>query len=211
MELKKYYTKKKVKELGFSDRLIDALLPKPLLEKNPHHKDAKPMKLWEKETVRKAMKAKDFKDYQVERQHRSMALKNASEIKRLETKQTIINELKNLKIKVVDEEQIRTDTLKFHQFLGQGDFFINASEIKQKKKMINTIRHQYTNYNKILHTLKGKIGSTNAYRFLKEELLKLIARYYPFLEEEACSQIIALRNLSDDKLKPKKRWRIGKK
>ena len=47
--------KSKVKELGFSDKLIDELLPEPVLRPNPHHVSGPPMSLWKEADVEQAM------------------------------------------------------------------------------------------------------------------------------------------------------------
>ena len=201
MDYKNYYTHKKVKELGFSEKLIKELLPEPLLEPNPHHERARPIKLWDKKVVQEAMKSKAFKDYQVSRQHRSFALKKANEIKRTAVKEEIMEILKNLTITVVSDGVLDERARRYYKWRTKGKMdWMNLAESSKEKFYVNTIRHSFTNYNDIYKKLKGKIGKDFAYQYLKEQILKLIAINYPFLEEECSRQILALRiNSSENK------------
>lgn len=193
MDLQNYYTKKKVKSLGFSDRLIAALLPEPLLVTNPHHEKAMPMKLWERKEVKRAMLKDEFIAYQKERQHRSFSMKNNAEEKRLETKQLMIGALKDLNIKVVSYKELVSRTRNYVWFRTKKRFD-DFDYKEQKIRMLSTIRHQLTNYDQIYRNLFGKYGCIDGFVYMREELLKQIARYYPFLEETVCHEIMELRN-----------------
>ena len=73
-------TKTEVKELGFSDRLIEALLPEPELRDNPRYRYAgAPMKLWLKSDVDRAMETDKFKEHLKVREKRSLAARKAAE------------------------------------------------------------------------------------------------------------------------------------
>lgn len=58
-------TKSKVLELGFTEKLINELLPESVLKQNPIFKSASPMKLWREEDVQKALETDQFKEYQL--------------------------------------------------------------------------------------------------------------------------------------------------
>ena len=198
LDYKKYFTQKKLKDLGFSERLIEKLLPAPLLADNPHHAKAKPMKLWEKSVVYEAMKNKEFKDYQMSRQRRSFAMKKRAEEKRLITKNLMFDALKEVKVRNVTDEELYRRIIKYYKV------DIDKPTIEQDgrypKWAVNTIRHQLTNYNRLYNILSGKIGHEQAYVFLKEEILKIIARFYPQVEEDCARQILVLRiNKSENK------------
>ena len=185
MKISKHYNQKKLKELGFSSKLIKELLPEPHLVPNPHHKDGKPMKLWDKNLVRRVMNSEEFKKYQATRQRRSFAMKKSFEEKRLETKNIMIEALKNLTVKVVSLDELDNLVKQYHKT-------IKPNHIKNRHR-VNIIRHKLTNYEELYRSLSGRIGGEQAYCFLKEELLKVIARYYPYLESECAHQIFELR------------------
>ncbi len=54
-----------LKEMGFNKKLIETLLPAPILKTNPRYKCAAKMKLWSEEDVQKAMQKREFADEQV--------------------------------------------------------------------------------------------------------------------------------------------------
>lgn len=79
-------TKTEVKELAFSDRLIEALLPEPELRDNPRYRYAgAPMKLWLKSDVDRAMETDEFKEHLKVREKRSLAARKAAETRRAKT------------------------------------------------------------------------------------------------------------------------------
>ena len=195
MEISNYYNQKKVKSLGFSDRLIKELLPEPILEKNPHHEDGHLMKLWPKSIVKAAMKDQRFLSYQLERQHRSISMKNIAGLKRYETILEVNKALKDLTVTVYPYEVLLAKTKKFY-IRSESDriHFATISPKKLNRFLLNYVRHRCTNYEKIYQELYGKYGCVDAYVYLREEAMKAIARFYPFLEEAVCEDIMRNRS-----------------
>lgn len=66
-------TLSKVKQLGFSAKLIEHLLPEPKVVDNPFYKNAAPMKLWNEKDVKDAMEKDEFIQYQEKRKKRQAA------------------------------------------------------------------------------------------------------------------------------------------
>lgn len=83
------------KELHFLDKLIEALLPKPLLVDNPHYKSSPPMKLYRKKAVKKAMETEE------NRQHLEKYVKNSA--KREQTR--ALKKEKEKQIRIAREEK----------------------------------------------------------------------------------------------------------
>ena len=79
MEMNEKITLTKVKQMGFSDKLISLLLPEPELVDNPYYKSAAPMKLWNKKDVEEAMKRDEYINYQEKRKKRKTAAEKAEE------------------------------------------------------------------------------------------------------------------------------------
>lgn len=201
MELSNYYNQKKVKSLGFSDRLIKELLPEPVLEKNPHHEDGHMMKLWPKSIVKAAMKDNRFLNYQRERQHRSISMKNAAGLKKYETLKQVNEALKDLVVQVYPYETLLANTKKFYVRNEKESIrFASLSPKKLNKFLLNYVRHKCTNYEKIYLNLYGKYGCIDAYIHLREEAMKAIARFYPFLEEAVCEDILKMRSKNHESM-----------
>jgi len=87
-----------VKSLGFSPKMIEALLPEPILKTNPRYKCAVPIKLWKEDIVYKAMETKEFiKARKVSEKRRSRAAK-AVETKRAKLRAEVNEQIKKIHV-----------------------------------------------------------------------------------------------------------------
>ena len=59
-EKKEYLSQTAIKSMGFTDKMIAALLPEPELAPNPFSKNRPPMKRWLREDVELAMLSKEY-------------------------------------------------------------------------------------------------------------------------------------------------------
>ena len=189
-----------VKNMGFSEKLIRDLLPEPELARNPKYKCAAPMKLYLIADVQKAMKNELFIAYQVKRQKRKEAAKQAVETKR----KKIISEMQSFSDKIT-VKRIDIDTLLGLTLRAKQDHYdwmfelynndycndaYSADESTRERWMVNYIRHNLTEYEDGLDNLYGRTGKDDAYHMLYQAVMEKIALVYPELADECKNQIL---------------------
>lgn len=194
-------TKTEVKELGFSDRLIDSLLPEPELRDNPLYRFAgAPMKLWRKDDVERAMETEEFKEHLKKRERRSQAARKAAETRRMKTMKHVEELI--TQIKVQDgwtEEEIRDAARQSHNAweAAKGNYgdlsFMCADKPTVDRWMVNFVRHELTDYDSELYDMKGQTGAGEAHDLYHDAVLRAIAKTYPFLKKECNRQRIGSR------------------
>lgn len=99
----KMITQSTVLSLGFTKKLIETLLPEPILKNNPHYNCSAPMKLWKEADVLKAMETDVFKS--------SLAKQKQRKASSQKGKETRIKNLTNEFCENVDIEILNDDTL----------------------------------------------------------------------------------------------------
>ena len=186
-----------VRQMGFTDKLINQLLPEPILVQNPYYKKAPPMKLWEEETVIKATKQQAFIDEQGKRARRKESAKKAVETKKHKLKTDMARRgesiaVKRLDLKTLKEKTIEAKQRHYNEYSYYDLFYEDASMADEEtvnRWMVNYIRHNLTVYDDDLYEIRGKVGKNEAYILYFENVLNEIARVYPELKEECQEQI----------------------
>lgn len=189
----------KVKQMGFSDRLVALLLPEPELVDNPYYKCAPSMKLWKIEDVQEAMKSKEFLEYQEKRKKREIASQKAVRTKKNKLLDMVNQAAEAIKIQVIPFDELVEKTLNAKQRWYDACYDPYYDEYKKEARgadeetinrwVVNYIRHEMTTYDYELLFLARKTGNTEAYMRLFELILNKIAEAYPSLQEECRMQI----------------------
>lgn len=213
----KYLTLTSVKDMGFTKKLIDDLLPEPILKTNPHYKKAAPMKLWKEEDILKAMESEQFKLSLAGREKRKSAAK-----KGLVTKKQNLIELARemaelISVDVINDDELVKRTLSaksewyqeqrdrywsldYHNpeweymwyYDVEGEIYLNKSTIDKStldRWIVNYIRHNLTIYDAKLRRFSRKYGKEEAYEIFKKCVLGKIAEVYPKYADECYSQM----------------------
>lgn len=192
MEIK-YYTYSNLSKMGFTKKLIEEHLHEPLLKDNPHYRMGPKMKLYLAKDVEKFMKTDIFLNYQESIKNRvNAAIKNANK-RREENYRYIDDEISKIIVKRVSLDELERLTLeaKLDWLLWTRDDFYGFDDLSDEtlaRWMINYIRHNLTNYDKILDNIKGKFGVEEAYIKYKKILMLKIKEVYPELFIETKEQ-----------------------
>ena len=194
----KYYTKSEVLHLGFTDKLITALLPDPILKINPHYKSGPQMKLWIQSDVANAMKTAEFTNYQEQARKRREGAAKAVVTKETKLAQEVDKKIQQISVRIIDYGKLMQDTVQSKQ-----DWYEYQAEMResydyrdassadyatQQRWAVNYIRHELTEYDSNLYDMSGKVGCYKEYSRYKNAVLDKIAEFYPFLKDECDRQ-----------------------
>ena len=180
-----------VKSMGFSNKLIEELLPQPILKDNPHYKCAAPMKLWKEDDVKKAMQTDAYIKYQEVRKKRQASAAKAVQTKTDKLMKQVRTAIKGISVECISMKDLRKDTLRAKQFwynISPNRYEYNAYDADEdtvKRWMVNYVRHNLTTYDRELEEMAGKIGIRGVYIELHNAVLNKISENYPELKE-AC-------------------------
>lgn len=199
MEMNEKITLTKVKQMGFSDKLISLLLPEPELVDNPYYKSAAPMKLWNKKNVEEAMKRDEYINYQEKRKKRKTAAEKAVQTKKTNLLSAIQEESDKIMIKIIPFDTLKSKAIQAKQewynqhYDPLSDEFrksaYNADEDTINRWSVNYLRHRMTSYDEQLFKMARKTGNREAYMLLFELILNKIGKAYPELNDECMRQI----------------------
>lgn len=196
---KQYYTLTEVKKLGFNPKMIEELLPDPILRTNPHYRRAAPMKLWEQCIVEEAMNNEKFIVYKTESDKRRQSAKKAVQTKYDKLHKEVEKKISEIYVQKIDNDRLRKETLRNKQAWYDYQECIrnkcsymdaySANEDTQKRWMVNFIRHNLMDYDDDLYKMSGKTGCHREYVNYKSAVLQKIAETYPELAEECQRQM----------------------
>lgn len=191
-------TKTEVKSLGFTEKLIEMLLPEPELRPNPYYRSAAHMQLFKRSDVEKAMKNPVFQERLKKREERQAAAEKAVETKRAKLKAATDKFIESIKIEKVDLDVLRTAAIEaqqdwyYEQYYYRGKGYVKdaygADEDTVKRWMVNFVRHEMTTYDEQLYYMKGKVGVHDMYEDIRNFILGKIAVIYPELAQECEKQ-----------------------
>ncbi|MCH4889867.1 hypothetical protein EZV73_19960 [Acidaminobacter sp. JC074] len=188
---KTMYTQTEVLNLGFSKKLISSLLPDPLLKTNPVYRSAAPLKLFNVTDVEEAMQTEAFKMHIVGAAERKARAKKAVETKRRKFQAEIDLKIKYIRVRKVDNVIARAVSAQQSWYYEKGYFesYAESADDETKERWaVNFIRHNLTEYEYNLYTMKGKVGKSEGYTKYKHAVLDKIAEYYPEFREECIRQ-----------------------
>lgn len=176
MEKKKYLTKSEIKNLGFSDKLINELLDKPVYRENHFYKKGVKVKMWSEKEVFDAMKTTTYIKFREEQGKR--LIKKHIDRDVLGEIKTI---LQNTKIERIPINQLWELTKKQKaNFAGNVWYECDKMDIKTKNRwMQNYVRHNLTTYDETIKDLCKEPSDQNLYLYFKQELNKKIRKVYP--------------------------------
>lgn len=194
MEKKKtkieYVCKKTLLERGWTEKIMDELLPFPKLVDNPHYKCSSPMQLWDLKIVKQKERKKKFKENKEKKERRSKAMKEVAERRKKETMK--LAESFNIEVERMDIDTLRNETLAdkeawyfvTNQFERAESVYF-ADEETVRRWELNYIRHNLTKYDEELEELFGQVGKNDAYWEYKDRIMKKIYEVYPELRIKA--------------------------
>lgn len=195
---KEYYTQKEVKEKGFTVRMIESLLPKPILRPNPMYRKAAPMKLWKCEDVDRAMRSDIFRQFIEKNEKRRSEAKKAIETKKAKLHDEIMQKISEIIVNRVDFITLQDRTLcekrDWYEYQAAirnriEDISVENADMPTKLRwMVNYVRHNLTKYDEDLYSISGKVSCHTEYGIYKNAVLDKIADVYPELVEECMRQ-----------------------
>ena len=195
MEENKKITQSAVMELGFTKKMIEALLPPPALVKNPMYRSAAPMKLWDEAIVLAVMQTEAYAAAKAVADKRRLASLKAVATKTAKTNRVVGQMIDFISIPLFDDATIVIKAVDSrNSFLRSKDIFycpVKPSELDEATKqrwVVNYIRHNLTKYDKNLVRLAGTVGGGDAMITLKVAILARIAVLYPTFAKECRRQ-----------------------
>lgn len=200
----KKITKTELKKRGWTEALMEELLPKPQLKHNPYTGKLN-MRLWLESDVASAEKSAAFKKHFEKYSKRVNSAKkatitkyakterNAEEIiNRIKIEKMTMEELKKLTISIQQQVYDRKELLNMEKGLYNYGFEHNAADADEatiKRWMVNTLRHNFTSYDSYFDTFKGAAGGKDAMLDIRDAILTKIGEEYPELKDECEQQI----------------------
>lgn len=180
-----YLYKSKLKERGWTDKMIEKFAGEPdKVVQNPFYR-SKQSFLYLKKRIEKIEKYKRFikmKEESVPRQ--------ASAQKAVKTKtQKCIEYVETMQIKIPTYKRETLERLAYNSWLEHQELCGNISafeyvpeEDTMKRWCINYLRHECTEYDERLYRLFGKVGVQEAHDILKDKITKAIYAKYEWLK-----------------------------
>ena len=182
-----------MEEFGWTKGMIDRLLPKPSLFRNPQYAKAPPMKMWPRNAVLDAMNTDEFREAKEKAERRRESARKAARRKQdklIEEIKTIANQL--------NVERMPLQKLRRYVIKAKEEFYcergcydelpVTPDEATYERWAVNYIRHNLTQYDGALGSLYGKVGKNSAYLVCKAAMLDKIAEVYPVFAEECRRQ-----------------------
>lgn len=194
-----------LKHMGFSEKLIDELLPAPELKVNPRRPGGPRMRLWHEDDVREAMKTDAYQSrlpVWLKRHNagkkaaaaRRRAVEAREDEERAATRELLDRLVKEITPpKILKRGELRRRALEsrhawaaYRGTLYDGDPLDCDDEETIERWMVNYVRHEMMDYDAALEKLHGE-GSFDAAREYREAVLRAIAKAYPYLAEACLS------------------------
>ncbi|MCL1950362.1 MAG: hypothetical protein FWF59_11585 [Turicibacter sp.] len=178
IDLSQYVTRVELLKMGFTDKLIEALLPKPVSARN-HTMAGHPIySYWKKEAVERAQESEQFKERQNRLGHYGQ---DAAGIAR-----EVMEQARNMKIRVkkITEEALRARAIEAQRkWLGNHGIVLNEAAVNEGtiiRWARNYVRHDLTDYDDVWRTFHNKPGGVEAYECLLKRVEDEISAVYPF-------------------------------
>jgi len=179
-----------IKDRGWTDTMVKKLLPEPRLQTNPVYKTAPPMKLWKAELIEAVEQTDEFKELFAKAEKRRASSDKAFDTKYDDLMKIVEKKIKNIKIRKIDDSDLIEYALnmKDEEFRRRNIDYAGLSreDIDEHidRWVVNVIRHELSNYDRELETMKGKVGISDAYYKYRNAVLDEIAKIYPKYAEE---------------------------
>lgn len=180
---------------GWTDSMIRHFLPKPDCTKpNPHYKCAADMKFYRNERVDAVEQSDEWKRRWEMAERRSVAAREAAERRREDTER-LVGELPLPEIEMKPLAAVRREAYEswesMRSFQGKDtDPMMCIDEATLDRITVNYIRHELSEYDSLLHSVRGVVGAEEARRTIRERVMDQIRTRYPELASEVVDQCI---------------------
>ena len=187
------FTKTTLKERGWSDDLIEQLLPPPIVCRNPYYRKLN-MYLWKEYDVLKAERQPEFTAHLKRRSVHQKRAQAAVRTKYKKMEERLSRAIEMIKVEEADYLQVVDDAVaakqEWYDMTGQYDRTVRGADQKTIERWtVNYIRHNLTTYDSFLYSAKGKTGISFAYPLYRKAVLEKIAEVYPWLYGECVRQM----------------------
>ena len=180
MKQKIYYRNSELRQRGWTEGLIKKFLPKPDETKtNPIVRSAAPMKLYKIKRVEKIEKSEKFI-----KEMESISKRKAAARKAIETKTArTIDWANSVKINVptLDKDKLLKKA-KYHYEQFHDTSVGSVDNEFASRISTNYIRHECTNYDRVLGALDGMVGRAKAYEIIKGKVNQTIVDQHEWLK-----------------------------
>lgn len=183
--------------MGFTDAMVSELLPEPWKSLNSRNRLES---LWRASDVASAMGTERFRALHEQHQRRQSAAQKGVATKRA----ALTAEAEAAAALLKKPRRFRYETLRKLAVRKQNDVFLAAGErgfaelasIDQMKRwMVNYVRHDLMEYDRLFNSFKtkGRVGRVEAETIFRKRAYELIKKVYPELADE-CDAQLALRS-----------------
>jgi hypothetical protein len=165
------------KEYRLSPKWIERLGHPDKEVRNPHYRCAAPVKLWNKDRVEIFLKehAEEYQQQLSASQKRGERGKATAEKKRTETLEwarTVELSLRPFPKNLEKACENHLEVLAWGRSLKPGDY-CDAPEVNERR-IVNMLRHEYTNYHSLLDLLFRRVGRWEAYPIIKNRVNSIV-------------------------------------
>jgi hypothetical protein len=191
-----YITKSTLKCVrGWSERAIETLLGDcDKQAPNPHGRYAPPMRLYLVKRVEVAESSEEFRRFKDSKKRRGEIAMEAAERR----KESLLEAIRGLEIEVPRIEDYRTRACRHYNnlWMDRGQYHKHASPSDNKEFLdrisVNYLRHEMSDYEERLLSVRGCVGCGEAREYIKERILTAISCTYPELRGECNKQMVAM-------------------
>ena len=190
--MERYLTKTELKQRGWTEAMMKEMLPDPEISVNPHCRRMK-MYRWKESDVTQAEKKQAFLERIERRKPHQERAQRVVKTKQEKMKTILTSAIGNIRVKKMDFQKVTRRALgatrNWYLITGQWDNTqFNPDEKTVERWTVNYIRHNLTEYDSFLFSVKGKTGIPFAYPLYRKAVLEKIADVYPQLSEECARQ-----------------------
>lgn len=175
-----YYRNSELKQRGWTEGLIKKFLPKPDETKtNPVIKSAAPMKLYKIKRVERIEKSEKFIKEMENISRRKIAARKAVETKTAKT----VEWANSIKFNVPTFNRDKLLKKAIYHYEQFHDTYVGSIDDEFAARIsTNYIRHECTNYYRVLGALDGMVGRAKAYEIIKGKVNQTIVDQHEWLK-----------------------------
>lgn len=181
--------KSDLKDLGFSESMIEKLLPEPQRKRTSMGRYAL---LWDSNVVSAVMETNEFKSLHEKHLSRKQVAYNAVETKREKSFEWLEGKIREIKVTRIDINLLEDLAIEFQQFRNSHKDYVITKDFIPRDVMerwcVNYIRHNLTEYDDTLFDSKDKVGASVIRNEYRQSLFKKIKAVYPEFADECDKQ-----------------------
>lgn len=171
-----------LRERGWTDAAIRRFLGEPDQSRpNPHYRRAAPMRLYSAARVHSVETSEAFAAWLDASTKRSARAKVVSDVRRAELLASI--DAWNPRVVVLRHEQVRRLAVEAYNERDGNEWGASEQDdpVFVERIMLNYVRHELTDYEEKLATLRRRPGTREAYERGRQRLAESILEHYPLL------------------------------